>query len=358
MPALFDIRSEGGGYTIMCERDALMTTLPQMGDGLVIADDYFAGQFHARDIQAIGLPASETTKSLDAIGDVIVQMRKAGATRDTRLWAVGGGAIQDVACFVASVYMRGIPWTYVPTTLLGMVDSCIGGKSSINVGAYKNILGSFHPPDIVWIDPELTATLSAEQLVAGLVEAAKICFCRGASVFETYLSHAPDPGLTPVGLEPIIALSLGAKKWFVEIDEFDRAERQLLNLGHTFGHALEGASDYRLSHGIAVGVGVLCALNLSRDLLGAPPGGAASRLGQHMRGLLGAVPGLALILRAIEVPVTLDRVKADKKHQPTHYRFVTFNAEGKTQLTSLPKTAATDAAISAALSNTLELFLE
>jgi 3-dehydroquinate synthase len=353
MPALFEIGAEGGAYTVDLTRDALTAALPAMRDGVVIADEHFARLLEARGQPAITLIADEAAKSLDAVGDVIVRMRQAGATRGTHLWAIGGGAIQDVAGFVASIFMRGIQWTYLPTTLLGMVDSCIGGKSSINVGAYKNIVGTFHTPRTILIDPSLTATLNTAQRVAGLAEAAKICFCRDDATFTRYLRHEPHPGLRPEAFEPIIALSLGAKKWFVEIDEFDRKERLLLNFGHTFGHALEGASGFRLSHGVAVGVGVLCALALSR-VLGASPGGEAPRFEAHMRGLLAALPELPAILRDVDVPTTLDRLKADKKHEAANYRFVTVDAVGRVQLVRLPKDAATDAAVTAALYNVLE----
>ncbi len=155
-------------------------------------------------------------------------------------------------------------------------------------------------------------------------------------------------------IESIIRVSLGAKKWFIEIDEFDRAERLQLNLGHTFGHALEGASGYRLAHGVAVGVGILCSLALSRDLLSHRPGGAAAALETHVLSLLDSLPKLRDILGAIDVDVALERLQSDKKHESDNYRFVTFDAGGVVQVTRLGKTAATRAAVSAALQTTLE----
>jgi 3-dehydroquinate synthase len=355
MPELFDIRSSPSNYQVVSERNALASWAPAMRDGVVIADAYFSNDLASRGVVSIALQADEAAKSLDAIGGVIVQMREAGATRDTHLWAVGGGAIQDVAAFVSSIYMRGMSWTYIPTTLLGMVDSCIGGKSSINVGSFKNIVGTFHSPKAIVIDSTLLSTLTIEQRIAGLSEAAKICYCRGADVFAEYLSLAPNVDLAAEGLEAVIHLSLGAKKWFIEIDEFDRSERLLLNLGHTFGHALEGASDYRLGHGVAVGVGMLCALALSRQMLSRMPGGAAASLESHVRSLLGAMPDLPGILETIDVHQTFDRLKSDKKHESENYRFVTFDANGVVQITRLPKTDDTRTAVMAALHTTLEL---
>jgi 3-dehydroquinate synthase len=349
MSVWFEVRSARAPYSVESERNVFAVRAAEMRRGVVLADRYFAEQLASAGIHAIGLEASEASKSLDAMSEVVMRMRAAGATRESRLWAVGGGAVQDVAGFVASIYMRGIAWTYVPTTLLGMVDSCIGGKSSINVKDFKNLVGTFHTPDAVLIDPTLTATLSTEQRVAGLNEAAKICYCRGEEAFAEHLSLRPSPANGPDAFEPVIARSLRAKQWFVEIDEFDRAQRRVLNFGHTFGHGLESASGYRLSHGVAVGVGILCAASLSRSLLGAPPGGAAPLLERHVRRLLDAWPEVREIVGEIEPALVFEHMQADKKHSIEHYRFITLDAEGRPQVTELAKTDAVRTAVIAAI---------
>ncbi|WP_448629983.1 3-dehydroquinate synthase [Cellulomonas soli] len=183
-------------------------------------------------------------------------MREAGVRRGDHVVAVGGGVIQDLATFVTDVYMRGLPWSYVPTTLMAMADSCIGGKSSINVGDVKNLVGGIYPPSAVVVDPDFLASLSATARAAGFSEAAKIAFCRGPETFDGYLAAYDGFEGDP---DALIDLVLRAKRWFVEIDEHDRKERRLLNFGHTFGHALEVAVDHRISHGLAVAFGVLCA---------------------------------------------------------------------------------------------------
>lgn len=354
MPVLFEIRSASATYRVISERDAFRNCANAIRSAVVIADTYFANDLLARGISAIAVDANERTKSLESLGVVIVRMREAGASRDTQLWAIGGGTIQDVAAFVASIYMRGIAWTYMPTTLLGMVDSCIGGKSSLNVDSYKNIIGTFHAPSAVIIDAALTATLSIEQRIGGLAEAAKICYCRGAETFKEYLALRPNIHLSPAEFEPIISLSLSAKKWFVEIDEFDRAERLLLNLGHTFGHALEGASGYRLSHGVAVGVGMLCSLELSRQLLHRAPGGPAMSFDAHVLTLLRELPELPGALATIDVATTFDRMKADKKHESEHYRFITFDDSGRVQVTRHQKNENIQRMVTSGLRKTLE----
>ena len=170
---------------------------------------------------------------------VISRMRDLGVNRNTQLIAIGGGITQDVAAFCATVFMRGLRWSYLPTTMLSMADSCIGGKSSINVGKYKNLVGMIYPPEEVLIDPDFAQTLSEEQMVEGLCEAVKICFCRDEATFARYIALNPRADTLAHGLENVLGLTLEAKRWFIEIDEFDKAERLLLNFGHTFGHAME-----------------------------------------------------------------------------------------------------------------------
>ncbi len=244
-------------------------------------------------------------------------MRRDGANRSTHLVAVGGGVIQDISAFVASVYMRGLAWSYVPTTVLAMVDSCIGGKSSINVGPYKNLVGTFHPPQHIYVDPAYAETLPRDQFASGLIEAAKICFCRGGAAFEGYLSHEPSTTMSTDALEGVILESLHAKKHFIEIDEFDKKERLLLNFGHTFGHALEGASHYGIPHGIGVGLGILCSLAFQRRrgvaYAGAP---VVAELAAHLDQLIRTVPSLREQLLKLDLADVLDRFASDKKHSP------------------------------------------
>ena len=160
--------------------------------------------------------------------------------------------------------MRGIEWHYAPTTLIGMADSCIGGKSSINIRGGKNSIGNFYPPRQIFISTQFLETLNKDTLYAGLFESVKILF---ASNPETFPDVVNEPALAASGSAKewvtLIEKTLVAKKWFVEKDEFDRNERQLLNFGHTFGHAFESASGYKVQHGIAVGYGMLAAIEFA-----------------------------------------------------------------------------------------------
>lgn len=356
MSASFDISASTGSYTVAIEA-GLFAKLKNASanDTVIICDERFAPELRDAGCKTIALPADEKVKSLDHMPAVITELRRHGTSRGTHLIALGGGIVQDVAAFCASVYMRGLNWSYLPTTLLGMADSCIGGKSSINVGEYKNIVGTFYPPQRIEIDPRLAATLQPAQIVAGLCEAAKICFCRGDDAFEAYRASAPTIHMDEKTLTNIVTLSLKSKKWFVEIDEFDRAERLLLNFGHTFGHALEGATHYAVSHGVAVGIGILMEVALGRRM-GLDYSGMDNVLflEQHLRDLLGHVPDLKQSLAGATPDDLFDRFKADKKHSRDFYNVVMVDEKGRTILKPLPKNDASMVSIKVAMQDILE----
>lgn len=234
----------------------------KMQDSVIIADsklDRISTLFGYRVIQ---VEATEAKKNLSTCESVIQQMKALGCNRDSVVVAIGGGFVQDIATLASALYMRGISWTYVPTTLMAMMDSCIGGKSSINVGEAKNLIGNFYPPMEIVIDLAFISSLDDTAIASGLSEGVKICYAKGPSAFATFCAfrQGVTDYATPLGAE-LVAHVLNAKKWFVETDEFDQGPRKLLNFGHTFGHALESATMFSIPHGIAVGIGVLAALN-------------------------------------------------------------------------------------------------
>lgn len=357
MSESFEIASARGGYRVEIGGGLFEAAL-QGPDIILICDDRFEPQATAAGVRFVSLKADETTKSLDAMGEVIERLRDLGANRKTHLVAVGGGVVQDVATFVAGVYMRGLAWTYLPTTLLGMADSCIGGKSSINVGKYKNIVGSFHPPKAVLVDPAFLEQLPALQRAAGLCEAAKICFVRGPESFAAYLAETPSTETSIAGFQRILDLSLRTKKWFIEVDEFDQAERQLLNFGHTFGHALEGASDFGVSHGLAVGLGMVAAMHFGRASgfdYAAHPHVAALR--DHVGDLLQAAPDVGAALAGVSITEAMRHFESDKKHETERYAVIVPDADGMVARLMLPKGPDTRARIEHALSATLQEFI-
>ena len=354
MSASFSVGSSSGAYEVAVAAGSFAERARGTGKAVVIADEFFRGRLEG---DAVLIEASEQEKSLERMAALIERMRAQGVNRRTELVAVGGGVIQDLSAFVASVYMRGLRWTYVPTTVLAMVDSCIGGKSSINVGPYKNLVGTFHPPARIDIDPALAETLPRDQFASGLIEAAKICFCRGTESFATHLSYRPSTTMSTEALEQVIVNSLLAKKHFIEIDEFDKKERLLLNFGHTFGHALEGASHYGVPHGIAVGLGILCSLAFQRargvDFSFA---GTVAALEHHLDMMVRALPGLAGQMGRLDVGEVLERFGSDKKHTMNGYTLILVSAGGEVVMEQIARSADVDGRICAAVETTIERY--
>jgi 3-dehydroquinate synthase len=284
--------------------------------------------------------AAESNKALECMAGIILKLRELGANRATHLVVVGGGVIQDIATFSASIYMRGIRWTYMPSTLLSMADSCIGGKSSINVLGYKNLVGNFYPPKEVVIDVDFAATLDPEMIVGGLFEAGKICYARGYDDFQAYLSDDPSVRMSTDTLQRVLVRSLKTKKWFIETDEFDQKERLLLNFGHTFGHAIEASTHFGVSHGVAVGIGMMVAVEFAkaRGWLSQAGLKRTEVLASHVRSLL-SLDGRGLVVSppVIHLDLALEKFDNDKKHLSGVYRMVCPRRDGELELVSEPK---------------------
>ena len=297
---------------------------------------------------AIYIDTYEENKTFGTVAELIKLLRDSGAQRNTHLVAVGGGIVQDLATFVASSYMRGIVWTYCPTTLLGMVDSCIGGKSPLNVGKYKNIAGNFYPPESIIVDPVFCATLPKTQRIEGLCEAIKICFASTGAAFDSYLDLARSSDLIndQTAQEKLISISLETKKIFIEEDEFDNGVRLLLNFGHTFGHAIEAASGFQVSHGIAVGLGMLAALSFSKEqgfMLN--PNERVHSLVQQLYSLLSGVPNLVSIIQDISPNMAAEKFRSDKKHRDGCFVVIAINNEGHLERRFVPATEKNSASV-------------
>ena len=213
-------------------------------------------------------PSGEKSKSLAQAERVAGSLLKQGADRRSLLVLFGGGVVGDLGSFVASTYMRGIDCVQVPTTVVGQVDSAVGGKTAVNVGAMKNLVGTFYPPRMVLADPRVLGSLGLRTFRSGLYEVAKHTILDGIELFETFERKLDSllPQTAP-RLEEIIALAVKVKVDVVNRDEREQSLRQVLNLGHTFGHALEEATGYRrFMHGEAVGWGLLVITLLAERL--------------------------------------------------------------------------------------------
>jgi 3-dehydroquinate synthase len=212
------------------------------------------------------IPAGEKYKRLDTLAATLEQLAQAGADRDALLIAFGGGVIGDITGFLAAIYMRGVPFVQIPTTLLAQVDSSVGGKTGVNLAAGKNLVGSFHQPKAVYADTDLLATLPANELRAGLQESVKAGIIKDAKLFS-YLEVRKKLVLSgdASSLSRVITDSVQVKADVVAEDEFERSggPRMTLNFGHTIGHAIEAATGYKkLLHGEAIGWGMIAALHV------------------------------------------------------------------------------------------------
>ena len=204
----------------------------------------------------IFIEATEDQKSYMALTPIVEQLIEDRFRKNNRLIAIGGGITQDITAFIASMMYRGVEWLFLPTTLLAQADSCIGGKTSINIGKYKNQIGNFYPPQKIFIVLESLRSLPELDFKSGMGEMLHFYLVSGKDDFEFYKQNYEKAFEDEATLIALIKRNLEIKKGFIERDEFDRGERQLLNYGHSFGHAIESLTNYTVPHGIAVSYGM------------------------------------------------------------------------------------------------------
>lgn len=200
----------------------------------------------------IKVNSTEKSKSYRDIEKIISKIVDYNFKKNNKIIAIGGGVIQDICGFISSILHRGSRWIFYPTTLLAQGDSCIGGKSSINLKGHKNQLGGFYPPFEIIIDILFLETLPKIEIISGLGEICHYFLIKGGPDFETFKNKWSDKN----NLKDIIFKSLLIKKSVIELDEFDKKERQVFNYGHSFGHAIESITNYSVPHGIAVALGM------------------------------------------------------------------------------------------------------
>lgn len=229
-------------------------------------------------VELLTFPAGESNKTRETWASLSDRMLAAQFGRDSAVIALGGGVVSDVAGFVAATYLRGVPLVQVPTSLLAMIDSSIGGKTGVDVPAGKNLLGAFHQPRVVVADPDLLGSLASVQLAAGLAEAVKHGVIADAEYFAfleaeyaaIFAKHAP-------ALERLVRHSVEIKAAVVAQDEREQGRRAILNFGHTVGHAIESTSKYEVLHGEAVSIGMVYEGRLAESL-GIAAAGTARRI--------------------------------------------------------------------------------
>jgi 3-dehydroquinate synthase len=268
--------------------------------------------------QTLSVVADETLKSLDGAALILSWLLESGFNRGGTLYVVGGGTVQDAASFVASIFHRGVRWTFIPTTLLAQGDSCIGSKSSINYGGYKNQLGTFYPPAEILIDEAFLETLAPQEVRSGIGEMLHYAVLGGEAAFRS-CEVALASGWEQLSTSEMTALAMRAltvKRAFIEADEFDTNIRKSLNFGHTFGHGLEFASGGQIPHGIAVayGIDLANAYAVQRGILSPI---TRERVGRIIRGLVDGSE-----LRLVSAPRVLDGMSSDKKRSNNDVKLI------------------------------------
>ena len=225
------------------------TVLPLYGE--TVAESLRSAGFT---VVSYAIPSGESYKNLQTYGEVLTFLAQNHLTRTDLIVALGGGVVGDLAGFAAATYQRGIDYVQVPTTLLSAVDSSVGGKTAVDLTVGKNLVGAFHQPLLVWCDPDTLDTLPGTVRRDGCAEVIKYGLLGDAEFFAK-LQQVPGPDITE-----IIARCVEMKRDIVCQDEFDHGQRQLLNLGHTFGHAIEAVSNYTIGHGhcVAMGMAMIC----------------------------------------------------------------------------------------------------
>ncbi len=257
------IQSHTGPYTV-----DFHDGLPDDPGGLLVGEPHFlidaqVAQLYASQLRfalehrnTILIEATEENKSLERTIPVFERLIRDKVRRDHTLVAIGGGIIQDITCFIASTLLRGLPWHFLPTTLLSQADSCIGSKSSINLGDTKNVIGTFNPPRQVHVYGGFLDTLERKDMHSGVGEILKVHAIAGCAAFDRLTAEFDRLFMDRASLLHYIRSALAIKRRYIEEDEFDRGIRNIFNYGHSFGHAIESATRYAVPHGVAVTIGM------------------------------------------------------------------------------------------------------
>jgi 3-dehydroquinate synthase len=257
------IQSHSGPYSVLFD-EALPSNLDEsLGSDTHFLVDANVARLYASNLASvlnhrntIVIDATEENKSLRNTVPIFERLVHNTVRRDHTLVAVGGGIVQDITCFIASTLLRGVAWRFVPTTLLAQADSCIGSKSSINLGNAKNILGTFNPPRSVLVHAGFLSSLDQKDIRSGVGEIIKVHAIKGVAAFDRLAAefdHLFDDRAVLLGY---IRSALTIKRPYIEEDEYDKGIRNIFNFGHSFGHAIESATNYHVPHGIAVTMGM------------------------------------------------------------------------------------------------------
>jgi 3-dehydroquinate synthase len=326
-------RADGGTSRVVIGRvlDRLDTFLPKDKKVVVITDPNVYQHYSTiiDRYEHIGIGLGEEHKTLGTLETIYSELIARGADRETFILGFGGGIVTDITGFAASTWMRGVRFGFVATSLLAQVDASVGGKNGVNCDGYKNMVGTFNQPEFVLCDPAVLKTLPEREFRGGLAEIVKAGIIRDAELFKLFESHTFDDFQSDESLlQEAIVRAVKVKKAIVDADERERGERKLLNLGHTFAHAIEKTSR-EFEHGEAVAIGLVMAawLSFSLRLL---PETEAIRITQ-------TVASLGLPTDADAVPAELfAAVRSDKKKDADAIDLILVRAIGEAVIHRMP----------------------
>jgi 3-dehydroquinate synthase len=324
------VQSHKGPYFVYFDEDIFEGLSRSISAGTHFIVDARVAEFYQKELAAVLrapsvllVQALESNKSLERSPAYVEHLVTRGVRRGHVLVGIGGGIIQDIVCFLATVLLRGLDWCFYPTTLLAQADSCIGSKSSINVGKFKNIVGTFTPPSKIFVSTQVLATLDPRDLRSGIGEMLKVHIIHGPEAFNQIAADYHLLFSDQAVLRRYIRKSLEIKKAIIEQDEFDRGIRNVMNYGHSFGHAIESATDFAIPHGIAITLGMDMANFIAIQL---------GRLSHE--NFIRMHPALALNYQGFEkTPIPLNNflaaISRDKKNTGTKLSLILPNAAAK-----------------------------
>jgi 3-dehydroquinate synthase len=310
--------SRVGDHLAALQPGSMVTVITNPVVGMHYQDSLIEGLESAGfDVRICSVPDGEEYKSLETVRDLYDSFIQEGLDRKSTVLALGGGVIGDMAGFAAATYLRGVSFVQVPTTVLAMVDSSVGGKVAVDHPRGKNLIGAFKHPLLVAIDPDTLITLPEREHSGGLAEAVKTALIGDPELFGQIEEHGPAP------ISWIIERAIQLKVDVVEKDPYEQGHRALLNLGHTFGHALELLSGYSLSHGEGVSIGLVAAARLSARL-----GLCPRSVGERTENVLERL-GLPVRYESFSPDEVWEAMSTDKKRRGSRLRFVLLGGLGE-----------------------------
>lgn len=322
------------GIDILDRMTLLIAKDLKAGRYVVITDDCVSGLYGKKFLAAlkdIGLkasliefPAGEASKNIKTVLDIAGKLMEAGADRETCLIALGGGVVGDIAGFVASIFMRSVPYIQIPTTLVAQVDSSIGGKTGVDLSFGKNLLGTFYQPRAVFANMSYLDTLPEKEFNNGLAEVIKYGIIDDEKMFRTLEDNidalkSKDPKL----MLNIVENCCRIKKSVVEIDEKEQGLRRILNFGHTLGHALEANSKFTIAHGEGVAMGMVAAARISEKM-----GYLENKATERIEALISKTGLPVTIPKSLDGEKIITRMKMDKKRKGDVVHFVLLKKIG------------------------------